>query len=144
MADNVAVTPGSGATIATDDVGGVQYQRVKLDIGGDGVSSPVTSGNGLPVSIDTAAASGGPANVSGSATSVTLIASNANRKGFSIYNDSSADLYVKFGATASATSFHLKMNPGGYYESPAGFNYTGVIDGIWSSAAGAARVGEFA
>jgi hypothetical protein len=30
MADNVDYTPGSGATIATDDVGGVHFQRVKL------------------------------------------------------------------------------------------------------------------
>ena len=43
MADNVAVTPGTGAIIATDDVGGIQYQIVKLDVGGDGLSSPVTS-----------------------------------------------------------------------------------------------------
>lgn len=54
MADNVAITPGSGASIATDDVGGVQYQRVKLDLGGDGASSPLLRGqqakaNSLPV-----------------------------------------------------------------------------------------------
>ncbi len=30
MADNVAITAGSGTSIATDDVGGVHYQRVKL------------------------------------------------------------------------------------------------------------------
>lgn len=30
MADGVAITAGSGTTIATDDVGGVHYQRVKL------------------------------------------------------------------------------------------------------------------
>jgi hypothetical protein len=47
MADNVPVTPGSGATIATDDVGGVQFQRVKLDVGADGVSAPVVGS--LPV-----------------------------------------------------------------------------------------------
>ena len=33
MADNVAVTAGSGTTLATDDVAGVHYQRVKLAIG---------------------------------------------------------------------------------------------------------------
>lgn len=54
--DNVAVTPGTGATIATDDVGGVQYQRVKMDIGGDGVSSPVTSSNPLPIEAATVGA----------------------------------------------------------------------------------------
>lgn len=30
MADNVAITAGVGTTIATDDIGGVQFQRVKL------------------------------------------------------------------------------------------------------------------
>lgn len=33
MADNVDITPGSGATVATDDVAGAQYQRVKLTDG---------------------------------------------------------------------------------------------------------------
>lgn len=33
MADNVAVTAGSGTSIATDDVSGVQYQRVKISDG---------------------------------------------------------------------------------------------------------------
>lgn len=32
----------SGTEIATDDVGDVHFQKVKLDIGGDGASSPVT------------------------------------------------------------------------------------------------------
>lgn len=40
MADNVDVTPGAGASIATDDVGGIQFQKVKLDLGGDGLSAP--------------------------------------------------------------------------------------------------------
>ncbi|MES2904407.1 MAG: hypothetical protein V4696_09510, partial [Pseudomonadota bacterium] len=50
MADNVTL-PGTGAVVATDDVGGSQFQRVKLDIGGDGASSPVVAGNGLPVAV---------------------------------------------------------------------------------------------
>ena len=45
MADNVTTPYGD---VATDDVGGVQFQRVKLDLGGDGVSVPVTTA--LPVS----------------------------------------------------------------------------------------------
>lgn len=50
MADNVAVTPGTGATIATDDVGGVQYQRVKVDGGGDGAATPILAGGGVEAS----------------------------------------------------------------------------------------------
>jgi hypothetical protein len=49
MADNVGYTPGSGATIAADDVGGTLYQRVKLAIGADGEATDASSANPLPV-----------------------------------------------------------------------------------------------
>lgn len=49
MADNVDITPGAGATVATDDVDGVQYQRVKLAHGVDGEAADVASDAGLPV-----------------------------------------------------------------------------------------------
>ena len=49
MADNVAVTPGLGATIATDDIGGVQYQIVKLTQGVLDSQTLVSVSNGLPV-----------------------------------------------------------------------------------------------
>jgi hypothetical protein len=48
MADNVDVTPGAGATIATDDVAGVQYQIIKLAIGSDGSAALVSASNPLP------------------------------------------------------------------------------------------------
>lgn len=50
MADNVGYTPGSGATVAADDVGGVLYQRVKLAVGSDGSASDATEANPLPTS----------------------------------------------------------------------------------------------
>ena len=53
------------------------------------------------------------ANVSGSATSGTLLASNTARKKAIIVNDSSAILYVMYGAgTASATAFTVRLDPG--------------------------------
>ena len=51
MADNVAVTAGSGTTIAADDVSGVLYQRVKPAFGADGSATDVSSANPLPVSV---------------------------------------------------------------------------------------------
>ena len=36
MADNVAITAGSGTSIATDDIGGTHYQRIKRSVGVDG------------------------------------------------------------------------------------------------------------
>jgi hypothetical protein len=44
MADNVAITPGAGATVATDDIGGVQYQRVKVALGADGSATDLSPG----------------------------------------------------------------------------------------------------
>jgi hypothetical protein len=79
-------------------------------------------------------------NVSGSATNVTLLAANTSRQGATVYNDSTPILYVKLAATASTTSFTVKMYPEDYFEVPAG--YTGIIDGIWASATGSARVVE--
>lgn len=56
MADGVPITAGSGTSIATDDIGGAHYQRVKLIHGADGVNDgDVAGGNGLPIQGDTAA-----------------------------------------------------------------------------------------
>jgi hypothetical protein len=49
MADNVGYTPGSGATVAADDIGGVLYQRVKPVAGVDGVAVDVSDDAPLPV-----------------------------------------------------------------------------------------------
>lgn len=54
MADNVGYTPGTGATVAADDIGGVLHQRVKIGVGVDGSAVDVSSSNPMPVSVDTA------------------------------------------------------------------------------------------
>lgn len=41
MADNVLIDPGATTAIATDDVGGAHYQRVKLVTGEDGSAEPL-------------------------------------------------------------------------------------------------------
>lgn len=51
MTDNVSITAGSGTTIATDDVGGVQYQRVKMTWGVDGTATDVSATDPVPVSL---------------------------------------------------------------------------------------------
>lgn len=70
MADNVQVTPGSGATIAADDVGGALHQRVKMEWGADGTVNEIdaASGKGLPVqgeAPENAAATGNPVQIGG-------------------------------------------------------------------------------
>lgn len=44
MPDNITITPGAGQTIATDDIGGVNYQRVKISIGADGSATDLAFG----------------------------------------------------------------------------------------------------
>jgi len=47
MADNVAITAGSGTNIATDDVAGTHYQRVKLVDGTLDSTTAIASGGGV-------------------------------------------------------------------------------------------------
>jgi hypothetical protein len=78
--------------------------------------------------------------VASSASNVNLLALNTARLGATVFNDSTATLYIKLGTTASLTSYTVQVAPSGYYEVPYG--YTGNIDGIWSSANGNARITE--
>ena len=82
------------------------------------------------------------ANVAGSASSVTLLAENVSRLGAVIMNDSTVTLYVKFGSTASSTSFTYLVAAGGTLELPTNAIYVGIITGIWTSATGNARITE--
>ncbi len=81
-------------------------------------------------------------NVAASVTNVTVLAANAARKRIIIHNDSTSRLRLKFGATASATSFSVLLDTYDTYESPVAPVYVGIIDGIWEVAVGSARVTE--
>lgn len=146
ISDNTSQT--GAATIAADDVttlngaasSGVLVQRVKATFGDDGTSRDVSTTYPLPV-LPAPAATGTLSSVAASATSVTILAANANRKGALIFNDSTSTLALAFASTASLTAFTVELPPNGLYEMPMP-NYTGTIAGIWVSATGAARVTE--
>jgi hypothetical protein len=114
--------PGAGGPVAGGTVAN------PLRVAGSFASSPST------------AATPTLANVAESASSVTLIASNSSRLGWSIYNDSDAALNVKFGSAASATSFVTRLLPRAFVSDAlfAGAIYTGIITGIWDSTPGTA------
>ena len=49
MADNTTLNPGSGGdVIASDDIGGVKHQRVKIEHGADGSATDVSNSAPLP------------------------------------------------------------------------------------------------
>lgn len=71
--------------------------------------------------------------VADTATSTTLLASNAARVGMSIVNTSSADLYVAFGGTAGATNCVLILAQGEELSACLPGLYTGEVTGVWAS-----------
>ena len=77
-----------------------------------------------------------------SATNVTLLASNTSAVGRQAYNDSDKDLYLKYGVTATTSSYTVKIPAGWLYVFPAPV-YTGQVDGIWAGGpTGSARMTE--
>jgi hypothetical protein len=49
MSDNIGYTPGSGAIVAADNVGGNLHQRVKISVGADGVAADASADAPLPI-----------------------------------------------------------------------------------------------
>lgn len=113
------------------DTAGLAWVKQTGTAGGVETVAPVKSTTGATTS------------VAGNAGNVTLLASNANRLGATVFNDQAVGgpiLYLKLGATASTSSYTVQLTANSYYEVPG--NYSGIIDGIWASAAGNARITE--
>jgi hypothetical protein len=137
--DNLAQV--GGTTVATSNgvvTAGVQRVAIASDNTAFSVNATVSA---------TPPATGTQSSVASSATDVSVLASNASRKGAAIFNDSTQILRVLLSnATSSATVYTTQIPASGYYELPMcqnGTVYTGVIKGIWASANGNARVTEW-
>lgn len=79
--------------------------------------------------------------INANVSSVQFLAANAARRGALVYNDSSANLFLAFAATASTTAYTVKIPGGGFYTFDPPI-YTGPVSGIWDAAIGAARLTE--
>ena|SRR5215831_5754479 len=122
--------------IILDGVAGVLRAQVTsgnaLKVDGSAVTQPVLTKRSLV---------GVQSSVASSASSVTILASNVNRLGATVYNDSTQILYLLLGAGPASTSVYtVQLASQAYYEVP--FNYTAQLTGIWASANGNARVTE--
>src|SRR5215469_12664287 len=95
-------------------------------------------------SIDVVSQNGYQTSVASSASAVSLLASNQSRVMATVYNDSTAILYLLLastvGQTASTSVYTVQMASQAYYEVPC--IYKGQIQGIWASANGNARITE--
>lgn len=95
-------------------------------------AAEVSASNPLPVGPGQATAASLSA-LGSAAVNAQLLAANASRKGLILVNTDANDVYVKYGATASLTSFSVRIaGNGGYWEMPAPI-YVGAIDAIWAA-----------
>lgn len=73
-----------------------------------------------------------------SATVITLKAANSARKELLIHNNSTANLFIKYGTGASLTTFTTRLEPNAFYVAVT----TEIITGIWDAVNGDAQLTE--
>lgn len=111
----------------------------RLQVDGSGVTQPVSG----TVATTVAVRSPTTTSVASSASSVTILAANANRRGCSIANDSTATLRLSFSTPATTANAFLVLPPGAFILLDQQMIVTGIIYGIWSAANGTAQVTEY-
>jgi hypothetical protein len=82
--------------------------------------------------------------IASAATSTSLLAANAARKGGSIFNTDANALCIRMdgGTATTTTGFDIRLIQNTYIEIP--FGYTGPITGIWETdGAGTANIAEY-
>ena len=124
----------------TNNIGDVDIATMPNVVIGSGTVTAVTSITNTVTTKEVRSATPSQSSPSVTNASTSILASNANRLGATIWNEGAAICYTKMGATASITSYSVQIASGGYYEVP--FGYTGAIDGITSSGTAQLRVTE--
>lgn len=157
MADNATTQSGTPATlppgfqIATDDVANIHFQKIKIDVGGDGISAPLSAANPIPVSIQNSSLEisndvGNPVPVSGSVaiTNSSIEISNdvgnpvpvsgsvsITNSSIEIANDVGNPVPVSGTVAISNSSFEISNDVG----NPVPVNVSGVTVGEKTAAA---------
>ena len=144
MADNVNYTPGSGIVIASDDVGGLHYQIIKLAIGALDVATLLTFGQAVKASsLPVAFASDQEPMACGGALLTTLISvgttatlipgtAQTNRRRITIQNQGTASVFIGGSAvTASGSTKGIELKVG--TSTPFELKSTALVYGIVAS-----------
>lgn len=129
---------GTGTVDADGDYSALHvngFGQLKVDVGGQtiNIGSLPSNTQAFPNAAIT--------NVAASATSVTLLASNANRRKVYLTNESLSVARIAFGSAASATNYTIVLLANQTYviEYPC---YTGAMNVIWDTAVGTMRTTE--
>lgn len=143
ITNTVTVNQGTSPWVTSIPNGVGITNTITAQISGDvTVSGPIVVSGGVAITSTVTALATTITRVANSAASQSLAASNANRKTIFLYNDSATtNCYVKFGATASATDFSIKLFATDTFimDPPI---YTGAIDYICDAASGSMEVSE--
>jgi len=75
-------------------------------------------------------------------TAANIVNSNANRKGLTIFNNSSVDVYIDTVSSVSTSAYMLKLLPNKYYEAPSPI-YTGNYYAVVATGSTAIDIREF-
>lgn len=114
-----------------------------IDNGGNLQGGTLDSNGYLEVNVKTGGSTPSPpatstlTNISASTSNQTALSANANRLGAIFVNDSDTKCVLKYGATATATSFTATVFPGANWKIAVG-EYDGRVDVLWISDTGAA------
>lgn len=118
--------------------------RVPVDIGaislGD-VEIKNDVGNPIPTSVPLRTPT--TSSVASSATSVTILAANASRRGISVMNDSTSVLRLSFTTPATSANAFIAMQPQSFLYLDQQLMVGNAVYGIWTSANGTAQVTEY-
>lgn len=125
-----------------DSTAAAWLSRVMGWVNGSGVAVPVSADAPLPVGFGSGSATATLSSLASAATTAQLLAANTSRKGVLIHNTDANALKIKYGTTASASSYSVNIPSNGYWEMPQPI-YAGRIDAIWDAdGAGSAFVTE--
>lgn len=143
MADNLAVTPGTGATVAMNDISGILYQRVKISLGAAGSAFDLPRGqqvkaDSLPVTIasDQTALTvlGSPSaivdrsgTITTGGTSQQIAAANSTRKYLLFINISDTIMWIVFGNAAVADQPSIPIGPASAIYDGGILEYEGLV-----------------
>lgn len=116
MADNVAITAGSGTNIATDDIAGVHYQRMKLVDGTLDATTAIAAGGGVEA---------GALRVTVASDSTGVLSVDDNGSTISI-DDGGSSITVDGSVTASLASGTNNIGDVDVLTVPAPLNVTGT------------------
>jgi hypothetical protein len=128
--------------------GAVRKDTAGTLVGADGDRSPLQldSSGLLRVGPGQITANGGtPVRKASSATAIELSPANTSRTRWAVDNNSSAILYLRFGAapviTGGSEAYDVRVPAGSYYEDPQPVDVR-QVQGIWAAANGFAMVSE--